>query len=242
MPQAKKPAARPSRPPAAFREPAALKRLSRSLDTAQDALAELRKDTGRDVGQAARDLYKNLRTFLSTASRDTGKLATALQRDFAQAQKRLGNPGPSSRHASAPSRARGARSEPAARRPQRTRTPARAGAGAGATASTRSAAAGPSPTRPARAATGAAKGAILEALAGGQAMTAAELATATDLGRGTVSTTLSRLARAGDITKADRGYQIAHEPVTVSETIAEPSRAEPATVASADAGPGESDS
>jgi len=240
MPQAKKPAARPSRPPAAFREPAALKRLSRSLDTAQDALAELRKDTGRDVGQAARDLYKNLRTFLSTASRDTGKLATALQRDFAQAQKRLGNPGPSSRHASASSRARGARSETAARRPQRTRTPARAGAPA--PASTRSAAAGPSPTRPARAATGAAKGAILAALAGGQAMTAAELATATGLGRGTVSTTLSRLARAGQITKADRGYQIAHEPVTVSETIAEPSEAEPATAPGANAGPGGSDS
>jgi len=238
MPQAKKPAARPSRPPAAFREPAALKRLSRSLDTAQDALAELRKDTGRDVGQAARDLYKNLRTFLSTASRDTGKLATALQRDFAQAQKRLGNPGPSSRPTSAPSRARGARSETAARRPQRTRTPARAGA----PASTRSAAAGPSSTRPARAATGAAKGAILEALAGGQAMTAAELATATGLGRGTVSTTLSRLARAGEITKAARGYQIAREPVTVGETIAERSGAEPATVPDANAGPGESDS
>ena len=238
MPQAKKPAARPSRPPAAFREPAALKRLSRSLDTAQDALAELRKDTGRDVGQAARDLYKNLRTFLSTASRDTGKLATALQRDFAQAQKRLGNPGPSSRPASAPSRARGARSETAARRPQRTRTPARARA----EGSTRSAAAGPSPTRPARAATGAAKGAILEALAGGQAMTAAELATATGLGRGTVSTTLSRLARAGEITKAARGYQIAREPVTVGETIAERSGAEPATVPDANAGPGESDS
>jgi DNA-binding transcriptional ArsR family regulator len=240
MPQAKKPAARPSRPPAAFREPAALKRLSRSLDTAQDALAELRKDTGRDVGQAARDLYKNLRTFLSTASRDTSKLATALQRDFAQAQKRLGNPGLSSRPASAPSRARGARSETTARRPQRTRTPARAGATA--PASTRSAAAGPSPTRPARAATGAAKDAILETLAGGQAMTAAELATATGLGRGTVSTTLSRLARAGDITKADRGYQIAHEPVTVSETIAERNGAEPATVPDANAGPSKSDS
>ena len=73
-------------------------------------------------------------------------------------------------------------------------------------------------------------------------MTAAELATATGLGRGTVSTTLSRLARAGEITKAARGYQIAHDPVTVSETIAEPSEAEPATAPGTDAGPGESDS
>ena len=73
-------------------------------------------------------------------------------------------------------------------------------------------------------------------------MTAAELATATGLGRGTVSTTLSRLARAGDITKADRGYQIAREPVTVGETIAERSGAEPTPVPDANAGPGESDS
>jgi hypothetical protein len=33
-----------------FTEPAALKRLTESLDAAQAALAELRKDTGRDVG------------------------------------------------------------------------------------------------------------------------------------------------------------------------------------------------
>jgi hypothetical protein len=93
MPQAKKPAPRPSRPPAAFREPAALRRVSRSLDAAQDALAELRKDAGRDVSQGTRDLYKDLRTFLSSARRDTGRLAKALQRDFTQAQKRLGGPG-----------------------------------------------------------------------------------------------------------------------------------------------------
>ena len=240
MPQANTPAARRSRPSAGFREPAALKRLSRSLDAAQEALAELRNDTGRDVGQGARDLYKNLRTFLSTARRDTGKLATALQRDFAQAQKRLGSPVPSGRQASAPSHARGARSGTAARQPRRARTPARAGATA--PASARSPAAGRSTTPRARAATGAARGAILEALAGGQAMTAAEIAAATGLARGTVSTTLSRLARAGEITKAARGYQLDREPTTVDETIAERSAAEPATVPDVDAGPGESGS
>ncbi len=80
-----------------FKEPAALKWLSSSLDTAQQALVELREDTGRDVSQGARDLHKDLRAFISSARRDAGKLAKALQRDFDQAQKQLaqatGSPG-----------------------------------------------------------------------------------------------------------------------------------------------------
>jgi DNA-binding transcriptional ArsR family regulator len=204
MPQAKKPAARSSRPPAVFREPTALRRVSRSLDAAQDALAELRKDTGRDLSEGTRELYKDLRTFLSSARRDTGRLAKALQRDFTQAQKRLGAPGSATRpaRASAPSRARGGRSGTAERQPRRARAPARAGATAPAPA--RAAAPGRSATRPA----GAAKAAILEALAGGQAMTATQVAAATGLTRGTVSTTLTRLTTAGQITKAQRGYQL----------------------------------
>ena len=50
---------------------------------------ELRKDTGRDVGQGARDLYKDVRTFVSSARRDSGKLAKALARDFERAEKEL---------------------------------------------------------------------------------------------------------------------------------------------------------
>jgi hypothetical protein len=107
MPSAKKPTPSSSRPSAAFKEPAALRRLNRSLDAAQEALAELRKDTGRDVGQGARDLYKDLRTFVSSARRDSGKLAKALQRDFEQAQKRLaGAPVARSRAASTAGRQR----------------------------------------------------------------------------------------------------------------------------------------
>jgi hypothetical protein len=83
--------------PGTFKEPAALKWLSSSLDTAQQALVELREDTGRDVSQGARDLHKDLRAFISSARRDAGKLAKALQRDFDQAQKQLaqatGSPG-----------------------------------------------------------------------------------------------------------------------------------------------------
>ncbi len=60
----------------------------------------------------------------------------------------------------------------------------------------------------ARAASGATKSAVLSALAGGKAMTAGEVASATGLGRASVSTTLSKLAKSGEVAKADRGYQL----------------------------------
>ncbi len=76
--------------PNTFREPAALKWLSTSLDAAQRALVELRADAGRDLSHGARDLHKDRRTFISNARRDTGKLTKALQRDFEHAQEQLG--------------------------------------------------------------------------------------------------------------------------------------------------------
>jgi DNA-binding transcriptional ArsR family regulator len=59
----------------------------------------------------------------------------------------------------------------------------------------------------ARTAPGATKSAVLGALADGRAMTAGEVAAATDLAPATVSTTLSRLAKTGEVLKADRGYR-----------------------------------
>ena len=59
-----------------------------------------------------------------------------------------------------------------------------------------------------RTAPGAAKAAVLAALAGGRAMTAGEVAGATGLGRASVSTTLSKLAKSGVVHKAARGYQL----------------------------------
>jgi len=59
-----------------------------------------------------------------------------------------------------------------------------------------------------RTASGATKSAVLAALASGNAMTASEVANATGLGRASVSTTLSKLAKTGEVTKAARGYQI----------------------------------
>jgi DNA-binding transcriptional ArsR family regulator len=60
-----------------------------------------------------------------------------------------------------------------------------------------------------RTAPGATKRAVLAALGGGDAMTAGEVSAATGLDQATVSTTLSRLAKTGEVTKAARGYQAA---------------------------------
>ena len=50
---------------------------------------------------------------------------------------------------------------------------------------------------------------MLAALAGGEAMTAGQVADKTGLARGTVSTTLSKLAKSGEVQKAERGYRVA---------------------------------
>jgi DNA-binding MarR family transcriptional regulator len=55
---------------------------------------------------------------------------------------------------------------------------------------------------------GAVKTRVLEALAEGGAMTAAEIAAATGTGRASVSSTLTRLARSGEVAKAERGYRL----------------------------------
>jgi DNA-binding transcriptional ArsR family regulator len=60
-----------------------------------------------------------------------------------------------------------------------------------------------------RTAPGATKASVLAALAGGEAMTAGEVATKAGLARPTVSTTLSKLAKTGEVEKAARGYRLA---------------------------------
>jgi len=129
MPQAKRPTSRRSsssrsssssrRAPRvpAFKEPAALKRLTKSLDTAQGALADLRKDVGRDTGVATRDLHKQLRTTLTGSRRDIGKLVKSLQRDFDQAQAKLAKAG-----ARSTTRARSTRSRSTTGRSTRSRS------------------------------------------------------------------------------------------------------------------------
>jgi CRP-like cAMP-binding protein len=72
-----------------------------------------------------------------------------------------------------------------------------------------------------RTAPGQTKATVLAALAGDRVLTAGEVAAATGLARPTVSTTLSRLSKTGDVVKADRGY---HLPSTQDTT---PSAAQP---------------
>jgi hypothetical protein len=55
---------------------------------------------------------------------------------------------------------------------------------------------------------GATKRRVIDALSDGSAKTAGEVAAATGLARGTVSTTLSKLARSGELVKAERGYRL----------------------------------
>jgi DNA-binding IclR family transcriptional regulator len=53
-----------------------------------------------------------------------------------------------------------------------------------------------------------AKASVLAALAGGKAMTASQVATKAKLEWPTVSTTLSTLAKTGEVQKAERGYRL----------------------------------
>lgn len=50
---------------------------------------------------------------------------------------------------------------------------------------------------------------MLAALAGGEALTAGQVADKTGLARPTISTTLSKLAKNGEVQKAERGYRLA---------------------------------
>ena len=65
---------------------------------------------------------------------------------------------------------------------------------------------------PAKTAPGATKTKVLSALSHNGALTASEVANATGLGRATVSTTLSKLAKNGQIAKAQRGYRLRESP------------------------------
>jgi DNA-binding transcriptional ArsR family regulator len=102
-----------------------------------------------------------------------------------------------------------------ARRPP-ARKPARPPASKSAASAAKPALARPAspPTAPSprRTAPGATRASVLAALAGGEAMTAGQVAEKTGIARGTVSTTLSKLAKSGEVQKAERGYRLAPAP------------------------------
>ena len=60
-----------------------------------------------------------------------------------------------------------------------------------------------------RTAPGPTKASVLAALTAGEAMTAGQVAGTTGLALATVSTTLSKLAKSGEVQKAERGYRLA---------------------------------
>ena len=101
------------------------------------------------------------------------------------------------------------------RQPTAKRTPARAGGSDGATVTRR--------TRP-----GETKTKVLAALSSDGGSTAGEVAKATGLARPTVSTTLSKLAKTGEVVKAQRGYRLpgANDATPVA-AAAEPSAVPP---------------
>ena len=70
----------------------------------------------------------------------------------------------------------------------------------------------PAARSPRRTAPGATKASVLAALDGGEPMTAGQVADKTGLARPTVSTTLSKLAKRGEVEKAERGYRLPSSP------------------------------
>ena len=160
------------------------------------------------LDQLRRDIQVRLDQLLSEADKLRHALAALGSRDRAKAPTATGISSPTSARKSV-------RSAPATRAP--TRKPARQRPSAKPTAvassqPVQSQATAPSPAAtggPVRTAPGATKTAVLTALANGDAMTAGEVAAVTGLGRASVSTTLSKLAKTGEVTKAARGYQIA---------------------------------
>ena len=103
--------------------------------------------------------------------------------------------------------AQSATSKPAGATAGRTKRPVRGRKSAVAPTHTTAAAAG---TSGARAPRGQNKAKILELLKAGP-KTAAEIAQETGIGTGTVRSTLSKLAIAGEVAKGDRGYQLPQE-------------------------------
>jgi DNA-binding transcriptional ArsR family regulator len=167
------------------------------------------------LDQLRRDIQTRLDELLSEAEKLRHALAALTSRQSATPAKANGSSSPTR------SRRRASTASPAATPTGKTGRPRRsAKAQSPATASRRAVrsqattASSNASSAPVRTAPGATKTAVLAALAGGTAMTASDVASATGLGRASVSTTLSKLAKNGEVTKAARGYQIAGQPTS----------------------------
>jgi len=110
------------------------------------------------------------------------------------------------RSSATPARKPAARKAPARKRAQAATPKPKASATKSAPAQRRGQ---PVARTPRRTAPGATKASVLAALSGGDAMTAGQVADKTGLARPTVSTTLSKLAKSGEVQKAEHGYRLA---------------------------------
>lgn len=171
------------------------------------------------LDQLSHDIKTRFDTLLAEADK--------LRRALSALGSRDGNPAASTKSRSSAAETRSPRrAKPASSKAASPRPTTRSRAGKPAVAS-QSRPSKPRSTKPAgsgnhaRRTPGATKSAVLAALGDGNAMTAAEIAAATGLGRPTVSTTLSRLAKTGQLSKAARGYRIA-SPASQAPTDAAP--------------------
>jgi DNA-binding transcriptional ArsR family regulator len=151
------------------------------------------------IDRIRHDIQDRLDQLLGEADKLRRALVALGSRDSGAASTPSPSPKPKPAPAKAPARSRSARPavKAAIKQPE---TPA-VKSGSAATAKA-------TPATPARSASGATKNAVLAALGKGDAMTAGDVAAATGLGRATVSTTLSKLTKTGDVTKAERGYRL----------------------------------
>ena len=148
------------------------------------------------IDQLRQEIQKRLNEVLSEAQKLRSALAALGSRDGSTPARTAS----SAPRATAGSRSRnGQRADTTSR--ARSSTSARASAKAPASSNGTTAGRGLSPS-------GGTKNAVLAALASGDAMTASEVAAATRLGRASVSTTLSKLSKTGEVAKAERGYTL----------------------------------
>jgi CRP-like cAMP-binding protein len=142
------------------------------------------------IDRIRNDIQQRLDELLNEADK-LRRALSALDPRGKQAPKSTPRPAPKSAQASAP-----AASAPAPAAPAAPAAPPKRAQASKATGSR------------ARTAPGATKAKVLGALSADSAMTAGDVANATGLARGTVSTTLSKLAKSGEVAKADRGYRL----------------------------------
>ena len=156
------------------------------------------------IDQLRRQIQQRLAELLGEATklrRALAELSTDGSAPAPPAARRRRRPTPTGSAAQSSSRHAGRTGRPRTSRPQGDDLSGAPGASAQRTGRSASSAA------EGRAGSGQTKTAVLAALSGGEAMTAGEVAAVTGRGRASVSTTLSKLAKSGEVTKAKRGYQ-----------------------------------